>query len=129
MRRSHLVLTTGGIAVAVVTGSAFTAANTMTVGDQIAGYGQVNVTGAEVTDIEFTPDATDNTNMDAVVFTLADDISGQDSSVTVKNGGGVVGSYPCTETVAWDTTSMEVTCATPDIPFAGFDAVGFTVRD
>jgi hypothetical protein len=129
MRRSHLVLTTGGIAVAVVTGSAFTAANTMTVGDQIAGYGQVNVTGAEVTDISFTPDGTDNTLLDAVVFTVVDDISGQDSSLTLKNAGSVVGSYTCTETAAWDTTSMQVTCATPDIPFAGFDVVGFTVRD
>ncbi len=52
-------------------------------------------------------------------------------TLTLKNGGSPVGSspYACSETTAWATGSMVFTCPTFDFPFAGFDAVGLTVRD
>src|SRR3954469_9150194 len=73
MRRSHLVLTAVGISAAAVTGSAFTAANV--VPDPVAGYGEGQVACATVTDIDYTPYATDNTDLDTVVFQSSTDVT------------------------------------------------------
>jgi len=129
MRTSRVVLTGLAVAGAAVTGSAFTAANPMPSGT-VVGYGEVAVSGATVSGIDYNP-AADNTNLAAVVFTVQTDITGQTATLTLKNGGSQVGAspYSCTETSAWNGTSMVLTCATTSFPFANFDAVGFTVRD
>jgi hypothetical protein len=130
MRRSHLVLTAVGISAAAVTGSAFTAANV--VPDTVAGYGEGQVTGATVTDIDYTPYATDNTDLDTVVFQSSTDVTGKTATLTLKNGTTPVGSSPYTCTLgAYAAGTMDITCSTaadhPD--FDSFDHVGLTIID
>jgi hypothetical protein len=128
MRRSHLVLAGVGVAAAAATGSAFTAANT--VPDTIAGYGQGKVTGATITDIDYTPYASDNTDIGSVVFNSSTDVTGKTASLTLKSGTTVVGTYTCT-LGAYAAGTMDITCSTtsdhPD--FDSFDYVGLTVVD
>ena len=129
MRRSHLVLAGVGVAAAAVTGSAFTAANM--VPDTVAGYGQGQVTGATVTDIDYTPYASDNTDLGAVVFNSSTDVTGKTATLTLKSDATtVLGTYTCT-LGAYATGTMDITCDTSaDHPsFDAFSYVGLTVVD
>jgi hypothetical protein len=130
MRRSHLVLTAVGVSAAAVTGSAFTAANS--VPDTVAGYGQGQVTGATVTDIDYTPYASDNTDLATVVFQSSTDVTGKTATLTLKDGTTPVGSSPYSCTLgAYAAGEMLITCDTsadhPD--FESFDFVGLTIVD
>jgi hypothetical protein len=130
MRRSHLVLTAVGIAAAAVTGSAFTAANT--VPNTVAGYGEGQVTGATVTDIDYTPYASDNTDLGTVVFQSSTNVTGKTATLTLKMGTTPVGSSPYSCTLgAYAAGTMDITCDTsadhPD--FDSFDHVGLTIVD
>jgi hypothetical protein len=132
MRRSHLVLTSVAVAGAAVTGSAFTAGNT--VPDTIAGYGEGVVTGIVVQSVEYTPWSVDGTYLAQVVFTTLDDVDQQTATLTLKTGTGVTATplgtpYTCSMGTH-DGTSMTITCATGDHPaYADFDTVGLTVQD
>ena len=129
MRRSQIVLTGVAVAGAAVVGSAFTAGNNMpTTSGLVAGYGEVTVSGATVTDIDYTP-ASDNTKVASVTFTTTTDVSSQTSTLTLKMGANPIhAAYSCTESAY--TTSMTLTCATTDEPaFTAFDTVGLTVVD
>jgi hypothetical protein len=127
MRKSRVVFAGAAIAVIAITGTAFTAGNDLP--DSVAGYGESQVTGAEISDIAYTPDETDNTVLDSVVFTSTSNITGQTASMSLKQGSTKVGTSPYTCLLgAHNGTSMTVTCATPDHPaFAAFDTVGLTV--
>jgi hypothetical protein len=130
MRRSHLVLTAVGISAAAVTGSAFTAANT--VPDTVAGYGEGQVTGATVTDIDYTPYAADNTDLDTVVFQSSTDVTGKTATLTLKNGTNPVGLSPYACSLgAYAAGTMDITCdVSADHPdFDSFDHVGLTIVD
>lgn len=140
MRTSHLVLAAAGVAVAVATGSAFTASNT--VPDSVAGYGQGKVSGAVAENVRYVPLSTDNTKLASVVFTLSTDISGQVATMTLKSGGGANDAGTPTRSTPYtcdlgDFTgvegsggSMTATCDTTDNPlFSTFDTVGLTVLD
>jgi hypothetical protein len=128
MRRSQLLLAGVGVAAAAVTGSAFTAANT--VPNTVAGYGQGQVTGATITDIDYTPYASDNTDLATVVFNSSTDVTGKTATLTLKSGTTVVNTYTCT-LGAYAAGTMDITCSTaadhPD--FDAFDFVGLTVVD
>jgi hypothetical protein len=129
MRRSQVVLTGIAVAGAAVTGSAFTANNSMPQTTTVTGYGEVAVTGATVQEISYTPSA-DNTFLAAVVFTLTKEVTDETVTLTLKDSGNPVGTFPCgVPTTPWASGSMVFTCPTSDFPFAGFDSVGLTVAD
>ena len=128
MRTSRVVFAGIAVAAAAVAGtSAFTASNT--VPDSVAGYGEGTISGATVTDIQYTPKSSDNTYLAQVVFTTTDDVTNETSTMTLKQGSTTVGTspYSCTYS-AYSAGSMTITCLTADNPaFADFDTVGLTV--
>ena len=139
MRKSRVLLAGVAVAAAADATSAFTASNTNTVAgaDRKAGYGEVVVSGVEVTNTTYTPLAADASKLSTVVFTVTGDVSGQNAILTLKEAGTpvtVVGSYPCS-TPVFGTTTSTITCsvdtaaapsvANPD--FEAFDTVGLTV--
>ncbi|MGY1809919.1 hypothetical protein ACI8AF_21335 [Blastococcus sp. SYSU D00669] len=127
MRTSKLVLAGAGIAAATAAGSAFTASNTVPA--SVAGYGQGTVTGATVTDIDYTPLSSDNSKLDVIVFTTSTNVTGRVATLTLKSGSTLVGS-PHTCTLGTYTTDMTITCDVVGDPlFTAFDAVGLTVVD
>jgi hypothetical protein len=128
MRRSHLVLTAVGVAAAAATGSAFTAANTVPA--SVAGYGQGQVTGATISDVDYVADGSDNTNLASVVFNSSTDVTGKTATLTLKSDATtVVGTYACS-LGAYAAGTMDITCATGDTPaFDSFTYVGLTVVD
>jgi len=130
MRKSHLVMAAAGLSAAAVTGSAFTAANGLP--STVAGYGQVSVTGATISDIDYVPYASDNTDLQTVVFQSQTDVTGKTATLTLKKAGATVGDSPYSCTLGThDGSSMDITCSTlsdhPD--FDSFDHVGLTIVD
>jgi hypothetical protein len=130
MRRSHVVLAGIAVAGAAVTGSAFTAANTVPA--SVAGYGQGAVTGATVTDVDYTPYASDNTDLGSVTFNSSTNVNGKTASLTLKQGTTVVGTFSCdTTTSVYTAGTMDIICDAssthPD--FDTFNFVGLTVVD
>ena len=130
MRMSRVLLAGVAVAAAAVTTSAFTASNT--VPDTVAGFGEGAVTGAVVTDIHYVADTADGTLVDAIEFTSTTDLTGKTSTMTLKDGGVVVGTpYACTVKTAWNATVIVMTCDTSGSAraFEDFDSVGITVVD
>ena len=138
MRTSRLVLAAAGIAAAAVTTSAFTASNDVTgVHHNVAGYGEVTATGAVVTDITYTPQASDNTYLHEVVFTTSTDVTGQTATLTLKSGstpvtvGASSAKFVTCTNGTYAASAMTITCdvLADTVPFTGFDTVGLTVVD
>ena len=134
MRKSTLVLTAVGVAAAAVTGSAFTASNDVSaVTNQYAGYGEVTVSGATITDVAYTPYATDNTDLGSVTFTTSTHLTSptETATMTLKSGSSPVGAspYSCTLNGNWDGTKMTITCDTSAShpAMTAYDTVGLTV--
>jgi hypothetical protein len=129
MRKSHLIIGAVGLSAAAVTGSAFTAANVVPA--SVAGYGQGAVTGATVTDIDYTAYASDNTDLATVTFNSSTNVTGKTASLTLKQGAVVVGTFSCDTSGAYAAGTMDIVCdasAThPD--FDSFNFVGLTVLD
>jgi len=129
MRMSRVLLAGVAVAGAAVTTSAFTASNTVPA--SVAGFGEGAVTGATVTDIHYVADTADGTLVDAIEFTSTTNLTGKIATVTLKDGGVVVGTpYACTIKTAW-TTEIVMTCDTSGSAraFEDFDSVGITVVD
>jgi hypothetical protein len=138
MRKSRVLLAGVAVAAAAAATSAFTASNSLD--PSVAGYGQAEVTGAQVTNIHYVVNPDDGTILDAVEFTTTTNITGALSTMTLKTGsaagvgGTVVGDpYTCTEKSAWNaldpTPTVVLTCDTTGTTrnFEDFDAVGLTV--
>lgn len=127
MRSSRVMFTGIAVAAAAVAGtSAFTASNT--VPNSVAGYGQGTISGATVTDIQYTPLSSDNTYLASVVFTTTTDVTNETSTMTLKSGSATVGASPYSCTYSSYSTTMTITCLTPDNPaFTSFNTVGLTV--
>lgn len=145
MRRSTLVLTAAGVSAAAITGSAFTASNTMPTGATYAGYGSVTVSGVTVTHVTYNPLAGASDQLDTVVFTVDTPTAGaltdtaQQAKLTLKDGSAtpaVIGSYACTFGVD-NSGSQDITCdtASPDGTgtanplFSDVVTVGLSVSD
>src|SRR5205823_2686185 len=104
MLKTRVIL--AGVAVvgaAAAAGSAFTASNDVTgVTNQVAGYGQVTVSGVTVTDIAYTPRGADGTYLDSVAFTVgtspAITAGTNTATLTLKDGSEapVHAAFPCT---------------------------------
>jgi hypothetical protein len=129
MRKTHLALAGLGLTAAAVTGSAFTAANVVPA--SVAGYGQGAVTGATVTDIDYTPYAADNTDLGSVTFNSSTNVQNKTASLTLKQGTTVVATVACDTTGAYAAGTMDIVCdATATHPdFDSFNFVGLTVLD
>ena len=135
MRKSRVLLAGVAVAAAAAATSAFTASNTVPA--SVAGYGQNVVTGADVTDIHYVADPTDQDILTAVEFTTTTDVTNSDSTLTLRTGvaadgtgGTVVEAYPgCTVKTAWAAGSMVITCDTSGTvrKFTDFNGVGLTV--
>ncbi|MEU2351100.1 hypothetical protein [Modestobacter sp. NPDC049651] len=132
MRKSRVLLAGAAVVTAAAAaGSAFTAGNdTSAVTNQVAGYGQVQVTGVKVTDIAYVPRTTDGTYLDGVDFTLDGNVTlddaVNDATLTLKsNADDVVGS-PFTCVIV---SSSSITCDTTaqNVKFASFTHTGLTV--
>ena len=133
MRMSRVLLVGVAVAGAAATTSAFTASNTFTaVDNNIAGYGDLTVSGAIITNIAYTP-AADPSRLSSVVFTSDEEITGTSavmtlmlSPATTAAAGSastcVVGAYNA------GTTSQPITCtlASP-LAFTAFDKTALTV--
>jgi hypothetical protein len=131
MRMSRVLLVGVAVAGAAVTTSAFTASNTFTaVDNNVAGYGELVVSGAIVTNIAYTP-AADATKLASVVFTSDENITGTSATMILTNGGSAVAASASTCVVgAWNagTTSQPITCTlTTPVAFVDFDKTGLTV--
>ena len=145
MRRSTLVLTAVGVSAAAITGSAFTASNTMPAGATYAGYGSVTVSGVTVTHVTYNPLAGASDQLDDVVFLVTTPVAGaltssaQQAKLTLKDGSAtpvVIGSYACT--IGGDVSgSQTIDCSTgtPDGTgtanplFSDVVTVGLSVSD
>ena len=129
MRKTHLALAGLGLTAAAVTGSAFTAANV--VPTSVAGYGQGSVTGATVTDIDYTPYASDHTDLGSVTFNSSTNVQNKAASLTLKQGTTVIATFSCDTTAAYAAGTMDIVCDAssthPD--FDSFNFVGLTVLD
>jgi hypothetical protein len=141
MRSSRMIFTGTVMAAAVASGTAMTAGNT--VPGSVAGYGEGMVSGAIVTNINYTALTADNTKLASVTFTTSTDITAQTgagkTTMTLKSGatagsppaGGTplrATPYVCGVGIAWTGTSMTVVCDTGDNPrFDAFTSVGLTV--
>jgi hypothetical protein len=135
MRMSRVLLAGVAVAGVAVTTSAFTASNDLET--SVAGFGQAEVTGADVTDIHYVVNATDGTVVDAVEFTTITNVTGAEATLTLKSGaaagvgGTAFATYDCAVKAgeAWDTTDMTLICDTtsPTTNFEDFNAVGLTV--
>jgi hypothetical protein len=144
MRTSRIVFAGIAVAAAAATTSAFTASNTYdstAKSNDVAGYGEIGVTGANVTDVAYHALSTDNTYLDYVVFTLSTDVHTQTATMTLKKAESTPGAgdntvslpYACTPS-AFSAGTMTETCSVaPDTThatratFESFDSVGLTV--
>jgi hypothetical protein len=129
MRKSRVLLAGVAVAAAGVATSAFTASNNFSaVNPLVAGYGQVAVTGATVTNVSYTLLSSDKSKLDEVVFTTTTDVSNAalTATLTIKNGTSVVATSTCVKGAYG--TDMTLTCdATGDPLVSAFDAIGLTV--
>lgn len=128
MRKSGRLVGALAVAGLIATGgAAFTASNTLPAGG-ISGYGESVSTGATITAVAHTLLSTDNSKLASVAFTSTTDVTGKTASMTLKSGTTVVGS-PYTCTLGAYTTTMTITCATPDNPLlSAFNTTGLTVN-
>ena len=132
MRKTHLALAVAGLAVAAVTGSAFTAENT--IDDTVTGYGESTITGAAVSDIDFIPLSTDSTYLDEVHFITTTELDldpgGNTAELTLKSAGNPYGLPVVCNIGVYTAGEHLITCDTPDTTqFELVNGVGLTVRD
>ena len=132
MRKSRVLLTSAAVAAtAVAAGSAFTAGNDVSgVTNQVAGYGQVEVSGVTVTDIAYTPRTTDGTYLDKVSFTIgatpAITAADNTATLTLKSDADTVVGTPFSCVIVSGTS---ITCDTTaqNVKFESFTHTGLTV--
>jgi len=125
MRLSRVLLAGAGVAAAVATTSAFTNSNTFTGNDDNAGFGEVTVTGAVVSNVAYNPLASDASKLDTIIFTVTEDLTDSKSFLTVSTSGGPIASGAIT-CGAWAATL--VTCDVPDTTnIMDVTKIGFTV--
>jgi hypothetical protein len=129
MRKSRVLLAGVAVAAAAAATSAFTAGNDLTAaGDSVLGYGEVHVTGATVTAIDYNVDPADNSVLTDIVFTTSTTITTETGQLTLTDSTDLVtpveGVYTCV--LGGTVPAQTFTCATT-AKLADFDTVGLTV--
>ena len=137
MRKSRVLLAGVAVAAAAAATSAFTASNT--VPNSVAGFGKGDVTGANVTNIHYTQNATNKAAVDSIVFTTNTPALAAPAVATMnltKAGVAVGTAYSCgfgtytdADNDALTPDVMNITCATNASTrlFSEFDSVGLSV--
>jgi hypothetical protein len=137
MRKSRVLLAGVAVAAAAAATSAFT--NSNSVPPSVAGFGAGAVTGANVTNIHYTQNATNKAAVDSIVFTTNTQglVAPAVATMDLTKAGAPVGStYPCTFGSYTDADSnaatpdvMDITCLTNGSTrlFSEFDSVGLSV--
>jgi hypothetical protein len=126
MRKSRVLLAGVAVAAAGVTTSAFTAGNTLNPLDDVAGYGELTVTGVAVSNVAYTPLASDASKLDNIVFTVDENTGDMVSTLTVSVSGAPLAAITCTNTLAGATST--VTCDVPNtVEIQTVTKVGLTV--
>ena len=127
MRMSRVLLAGVAVAGAIATTSAFTASNTFTgVDNNIAGFGEVTVSGATITNIAYTPD-TDASKLASVTFTASNDIVGSTTAIMVLKLSTATATGQ-DNSCSVDATANTITCTlTTPMPFVNFDKLALTV--
>ena len=127
MRKSRVLLAGVAIAAAGAATSAFTAGNTSEdLDNNVAGYGQLDVSGVNVSNIAYTP-ASDASLLDKVVFTVDMDVTSMSSRMTLSSGSTALNS-PSTCTPATSGAIYTISCdLTTDVAFEAFDKTALTV--
>jgi DNA-binding LytR/AlgR family response regulator len=130
MRKSRVLLAGVAVAAAAAATSAFTAGNDLTAaGNSVLGYGEVTVTGATVTAIDYNLNPSDNSVLTSIVFTTSTTITTETGKLTLTDNSDplapvVEGVYTCD--LAGTAGGQTFTCATT-AKLADFDTVGLTV--
>ncbi|RBY92371.1 hypothetical protein DQ244_08910 [Blastococcus sp. TBT05-19] len=125
MRKSRVLLAGVAVAAAGVTTSAFTSANTITADNNVAGYIQTSVSGAVISNIAYTPNSTDQSRLDSVVFTTSNNIANASAVLTMKLAGTNAAGQANTCGVSGTDT---ITCTfTSPLLFTAFDQLALTV--
>jgi hypothetical protein len=127
MRMSHVLLAGVAIAGAVATTSAFTAGNTYTVDNNIAGYSQVTVSGATIINVAYNPVSSDATLLASVEFTANSDITDADAVMTLKQGATTPATGQANSCSVDGTTDKILCTLTTPMPFVDFDQLALTV--
>ena len=129
MRKSRVLLAGVAVAAAAVSTSAFTAGNTFTVDNNVAGYGELTATGVTVTNIKYEPAATDATKLHSVVFTVGQDTASMAARMTLYSGTTALTAATSTcvsASAAGPVYTITCTLGT-DLDFTAFDKTGLTV--
>jgi hypothetical protein len=128
MRKSRVLLAGVAVAAAGAATSAFTASNDFTaVDNNVAGYGELAVTGVGVTNIAYTPSTSDAAKLHVVVFTVDTDTTAPNMSAKMTlYSGASVASAPTNSPCVSTTTTVTCTLST-DLLFTGFNKTGLTV--
>ena len=128
MRKSRVLLAGVAVAAAGAATSAFTSSNTLSPDNNVAGYGELAVSGVTVSNIAYAPAVSDATKLHSVVFTVDRDTTSMASVMTLTHTGTVVtgSASTCVSTAAAGV--FKITCTlTADIAIADFDKTGLTV--
>jgi hypothetical protein len=126
MRKSRVLLAGVAVAAAAAATTAFTTSNDFTgVDNNVAGYGELAVSGATVTNIAYTPD-TDVSKLDSVTFTTSNDVTGNAATLGFTLAG--TASTGAANTCTIGVSGKAITCIlTAPLLFSAFDKVGLTV--
>jgi hypothetical protein len=128
MRKSRVLLAGVAVAAAGAATSAFTASNTITVTDNVAGYGELTTTGVTVTNIAYDAASPDASKLHRVVFTVDRDTTGMDAEMTLLLGTTETAGSASTCSYALVSAAHTITCTlTADVLFTAFDKTGLTV--
>ena len=123
-KSKNIIATIVGVGALAAGGTAFTASNNMTAGDQTLGYGSATITGATATSVDYNLSA-DGSTIETVDLVLAGpaDLSGK----TVKAGFDAAGLVTCAAGVF--TTSTAVSCDITDAAVATATSFNVLVTD
>jgi hypothetical protein len=125
MRKSRVLLAGVAVAAAAAATSAFTASNTFTVDNNVAGYGEMVASGVTVTNVAYAPATNDATKLHSVTFTVDKDTTTMAARMSLLSGTTVVADVSGTDCVSTATT---ITCTlTTDLLFTAFTKTGLTV--
>jgi hypothetical protein len=125
MRKSRVLLAGVAVAAAGAATSAFTASNTFTVDNNVAGYGEMVASGVTVTNVAYAPATNDATKLHSVTFTVDKDTTSMSARMTLLSGASTVADVSNPDCTSTATT---ITCTlTTDLLFTAFTKTGLTV--
>jgi len=131
MRLSRVLLAGAAVATAGIATSAFTNSNTFTPGggavDNEVGYGELEVSGVQVSNVAYTPVANDATALDLVTFTVAADAADTNSLLTLTGASGLLGASPFTCTPSGSAAPYLITCDVSSVLIKDVTKVALTV--